>query len=245
MGLQGNLKEMSVADLIQHNCNDNKTARLDIHHAGQEASLFFAAGNVVHASLGKQEGEEVVYQILAWEEGDFSLTQGIQAPRQSIERSWSGLLMEGAKRLDETDANLQNSTIDSINLEEVKPMAQKMDEILQEMGSEMNGFVAGAVCGMDGMNVAQVANAKLNPEAMTAQLTIFLKLASSANNKSGMGEMEDVLLQTEKYFIMNVFLPGDEQHYLMTAVDRKTGSIGNQRLISKVYADRLSKVIPR
>jgi predicted regulator of Ras-like GTPase activity (Roadblock/LC7/MglB family) len=245
MGLQGNLKEMSVADLIQHYCNENKTAQLAIRHAGQEAALYFADGNVVHASLGNQEGEEVVYQILVWEEGDFSLSQGIQAPRQSIERSWSGLLMEGAKRLDESGIEIQTNTLDSNHIEEVKPMTQKMDEILQEMSSEMSGFVAGAVCGMDGMNVAQLASEKLNPEAMTAQLTIFLKLASSANNKSGMGEMEDVLLQTEKFFIMNIFLPGDEQHYLMTVVDRKTGSIGNQRLISKVYADRLSKVIPR
>ena len=244
MGIQGNIRDMSVADLIQHNCSDRKKAKLVIICEDKEAALYFKDGNVVHATLENAEGEEVIYQVLAWEEGTFTLTTNVDAPKISIERSWSGLLMEGARLLDEQKFEPEMVISDKKEKREVK-MAQNMEEVLEEMSTEMNGFMAGAVAGLDGMNIAQISKGKTNPESVTAQLTIFLKLASSSNEKSGMGVMEDLLIQTENVYIMNVYLPGDKQHFLITIADRKTGSLGNMRLISKIYADRLSKVIPR
>jgi predicted regulator of Ras-like GTPase activity (Roadblock/LC7/MglB family) len=245
MSLQGNIKEMSVADLIQHNCIDRKTGKLTIEHLGQQAILYFNNGGVVHAALGGNEGEEVVYQTLAWEEGAFTLTSDEEAPKTSIERSWSGLLMEGAKRLDEQNFDSDLISTNQIGKQEEPGMASKMDEILQDMSNEMNGFEAAAVAGMDGMNIAQFSKSKIDPESVTAQLTIFLKLAGSSGEKTGMGNMEDIIIQTEKYYLMNVFLPGDNQHFLSAIVDRKTGSLGNMRLICKIYAERFSKTIPR
>lgn len=40
MALQGNLHDMTVADLIQHSCQDGKTARIMIEHNGRHAGLF-------------------------------------------------------------------------------------------------------------------------------------------------------------------------------------------------------------
>lgn len=245
MSLQGNIKEMSVADLIQHNCTDRKKGKLSIMHGGKEAILYFDDGKVVHASIGKEEGEEVIYQTLAWEEGAFVLISDEVSPKISIKRSWSGLLMEGAKRLDETNTHEEFVITGQTRNQEEYGMAMKMEEILQEMSTEMNGFEAAAVAGMDGMNIAQLSKSKLDPDSVTAQLTIFLKLAGSANEKAGMGIIEDIVIQTEKYYLMNVFFPGDDQHFLSVVIDRKTGSLGNMRLISKIYADRLSKSIPR
>jgi predicted regulator of Ras-like GTPase activity (Roadblock/LC7/MglB family) len=109
----------------------------------------------------------------------------------------------------------------------------------------MNGFLAGAIAGMDGINIAQISKDKTDLDSVAAQITIFLKLAGTSAAKADMGTFEDILIQTQKVFIMNIFLPGDNQHYLTTIVDRKTGSLGNMRLISKIYAERLSKAIPR
>ncbi len=99
--MQGNLKDMAAADLIQHNCMDGKTARLTIKNQEQEALIYFDAGDVVHAVLGEAEGEEVVYRILSWDEGTFVLDGGEEAPARTINRSCAGLLLEGARRLDE------------------------------------------------------------------------------------------------------------------------------------------------
>jgi hypothetical protein len=51
MGINGNLKDISVADLIQIHCIDQRTARLRIDQKDQAAEIYFHAGQVVHATL--------------------------------------------------------------------------------------------------------------------------------------------------------------------------------------------------
>jgi predicted regulator of Ras-like GTPase activity (Roadblock/LC7/MglB family) len=245
MGLKGNLRDMTVADLIQHQCADRKTAKVTIVNSSRTALIFFKGGEVVHAQLDKNEGEEVVFEILRWEEGTFAVEAAIDPPKVTIDRSWSGLLMEGAKRIDEETHESDKQKSIQAGMQEVKGMATRIDEILQEMSGEMNGFFASSVTGMDGMSIAQLTKGKVDPEIVSAQLAVFLKLASSSSDKAGMGDMEDLLIQTADHFVMNVFLPGDNQHFLTTIVDRKNGSIGNLRMVSKIYAERISKAIPR
>lgn len=245
MGLQGNIHDMSVADLIQQLCNDHKKAQLLIEKGSESASLYFKDGNVVHARLGSDEGEEAVYQLLAWEDGTFTLNNDVEASKVTVERSWSGLLMEGAKRLDEQNLAAKTAAVDPKNTKEVGFMAGKMEELLQEMGGEMNGFIAATVAGMDGISIAQTSGGSVDIDTVVGQLTVFLKLAGSSSEKANMGAFEDILLQTDKEFILVSFLPGDTQHYMATIVDRKNGSLGNMRLIGKVYSERFSKIIPR
>ena len=149
MAMQGNLRDMAVADLVQHNCQDRKTAQLIITHDHDQAVLYFTDGKVAHATLGDMKGEEVVYCILGWEEGRFTLENGIEPPAISIQRSWSNLLMEGARRLDEAKTESAFSTTHT-TLTEVNPMALKLEEALQSLGNEVNGYIASAVVGMDG-----------------------------------------------------------------------------------------------
>ena len=101
MALYGSLKEMSVADLIQHNCQDRKTALLTVERNGKKAQIYFRDGAIVHAALGPVQGEEAVFQALNWDDGKFVLEAGTLAPVVTIQRSWSSILLEGAKRADE------------------------------------------------------------------------------------------------------------------------------------------------
>jgi len=68
---------------------------------GREALLFFADGNIVHAALGEQEGEQVIYELLTWDEGQFELEPDVDAPRRSITASWSAILLDGLERIDQ------------------------------------------------------------------------------------------------------------------------------------------------
>ena len=101
MTVQGNLRDLSLTSLISVTCNDRSQARMRIVHQEREALLFFAEGDVVHAALGEQEGEEVVYELLTWDEGQFELESDVAAPRHSITTSWSALLLEGLNRIDQ------------------------------------------------------------------------------------------------------------------------------------------------
>ncbi len=218
-------------------------ARLTIHRDGASAYLYFQRGNVVHANLGDAEGEGVVYQILAWEEGDFDLETEIKPSAITIRKSWSGLLLEGARRLDESQLGEPQAPIEQNDFREVKSM--ELDNVLKELGEQTEGFIAASVVGMDGINIASYArNKKTDTEAVSAQMTVLLKLVDTAVTKLGSGVIEDDLLTTETSFILMRFLK-DRGFYLGMAADRKTAKLGSMRLNSRIYADRIAKAMPR
>jgi len=103
MSMQGQLRDMGVAELIQHTCQDAKTARLALDSGGKQAVIYFEGGEVVHAAQGELQGEAVIYGVLNWGEGSFTLEPGVEPPARTIHRSYAGLLLEGAKRIDEGD----------------------------------------------------------------------------------------------------------------------------------------------
>jgi predicted regulator of Ras-like GTPase activity (Roadblock/LC7/MglB family) len=243
MGMTGNLTGLAAADLIQLNCVDQKIARLQIKHENQNAEIFFSGGQIVHAVSGAQKGEEVVYQVLGWNEGDFSLDNDIKSSETTIQRSWPSLLLEGARRLDENELTQTLVKIDhEPELKEIK-MAQKFEEILTELAGEVTGFRGSFLVGIDGINLASKFIGDLDPELASAQMAMLLKLVSGSTDKLGAGNLEDNLTTTEKAYILMRFLPG-KQYFLGISAERKSGNLGNMRLMSKLYTERLAKAMP-
>lgn len=130
MAVRGLLRDMGVSDLIQHACQEGRAARLVVEDGGRRAEVYFDGGQVVHAQLGETEGEQAVFAILEWRSGSFTLEPEIQAPKRSIERSYAGLLLEGARRLDEGPVT---SSPSPPGVEEGKGEGGGMDEIAQSL----------------------------------------------------------------------------------------------------------------
>jgi predicted regulator of Ras-like GTPase activity (Roadblock/LC7/MglB family) len=246
--MKGDLRDMGIADLIQHNCQDRKTAQVSIRHSGRQAVLFFEDGTVVHASLDDKAGEEVIYEILKWEEGTFEMENGIMPPAKTINKNWSSLLLEGARRLDE-NASTAPQFVPEDRME-VNTMAPNFESILKEMGGEVTGYIASIIAGMDGINLASHSRStKVDTEAISAQMTMLFKLVDTSTKKLAdiqeqTIEVEDNLLTTEGAYVLMRYLPG-KQYYVGVIADKKTGNLGNLRLISKLYGERLAKVMPR
>jgi CheY-like chemotaxis protein/predicted regulator of Ras-like GTPase activity (Roadblock/LC7/MglB family) len=144
--VHGNLRSMSLPSIVQINCTECNQARLRVRHNGQEGSIFFADGEVVHAAVGSQVGEEAVYALLAWEDGDFDLEMDIPAAQRTISTGWSGLLLEGMRRLDEKTAGL----------EEPPEIEEKgaMDEMMQGLAKafkRIEGVTGAVIAARDGI----------------------------------------------------------------------------------------------
>jgi DNA-binding response OmpR family regulator/predicted regulator of Ras-like GTPase activity (Roadblock/LC7/MglB family) len=145
--VQGNLRSMSLPNIIQVNCAENSQAHLRIRNQGQEASIFFADGNVVHAVLGSQAGEEAVYELLTWEDGDFELEMDVPPPERTINVGWSGLLLEGLRRLDEEAAGMEEleagqreGVVDEMTQELVRALRQ-IDGVVGVVFAARDGIV--------------------------------------------------------------------------------------------------------
>jgi predicted regulator of Ras-like GTPase activity (Roadblock/LC7/MglB family) len=242
MGINGNLKDISFADLVQIHCMDPRDAKMTISHQDQEAKIFFANGQVIHAEMGKNTGDEVIFEVLSWNEGSFEVDNEVDLPVRTINRMWSGLLLEGARRLDEVKKQQKLLDLSNGLLEENK-MTQKFDEILNSLSGEVSGYLSSALVGIDGINIASHTLGGLDPENVSAQITTLFRLVDASVEKLGAGVLEDNLLTTEKSYILMRFLPGKE-YFLAIGASRKEGNLGNLRLMSKMYTDQLSKAMP-
>lgn len=102
MAFQGNLKELPLPDIIQLVSVSGKTGLFALRRAGEsEGQIYLRAGQIVHAAAGELRGEDAVYELAIWPEGEFVFTPGVEAPAATIQKSNTNLLMEAARRIDE------------------------------------------------------------------------------------------------------------------------------------------------
>jgi len=101
MAFQGSLAELHLPDIIQLVSVSGKTGVFHLTEGLQRGEIFLQEGRIVHAELGSLAGEEAVYALATWKQGEFRFDSGERAPRQTIQKSNTSLLMEAARRLDE------------------------------------------------------------------------------------------------------------------------------------------------
>lgn len=101
MAFQGSLKEIHLPDVIQLISVSGKTGAFYLKNGGLEGKIYLKDGRIVHASLEDIEGEEAVYILSTWNDGDFVFTPGEQPAHETITKNNTNLLMEAARRLDE------------------------------------------------------------------------------------------------------------------------------------------------
>ncbi|HET7712712.1 MAG TPA: DUF4388 domain-containing protein [Thermoanaerobaculia bacterium] len=101
MAFQGSLKELPLPDIIQLVSVSGKTGRFLLSRETDRGSIYLKNGAMVHASVADLVGEEAVYALAIWNQGDFHFTPGEEPERQTITKSNTNLLMEAARRLDE------------------------------------------------------------------------------------------------------------------------------------------------
>jgi hypothetical protein len=116
MALVGNLKDLKMASLIQINCMEKNVAKLLVEYRGQYGSLYFANGQIVHAEFGEKIGEEAVFALLHLKEGTFKVEGEIIAPTQTINNSWSNLLLEGMRQIDEATVDVDKHAEETVDL---------------------------------------------------------------------------------------------------------------------------------
>lgn len=102
MAFQGSLKELPLPDIIQLVSVSGKTGMFALRRGGGEAGqIFLRNGQIIHAKASELEGEEAVYELAIWRDGDFVFTPGKDSEVVTIQKSNTNLLMEAARRIDE------------------------------------------------------------------------------------------------------------------------------------------------
>jgi hypothetical protein len=101
MAFQGSLAELHLPDIIQLVSVSGKTGVFHLSDAAHRGNIWLNEGRIVHAETEDLYGEEAVYALAIWRAGEFRFEASTEAPRQTIQKSNTNLLMEAARRLDE------------------------------------------------------------------------------------------------------------------------------------------------
>ncbi len=100
--VRGNLSQMNVIDLMQSLEMGRKSCRLSLTNEGDKCEVFFAEGQVKHATYGSLVGDEAVFKVLRWTGGNFELDFEGKTDKETTQLNTQGLLMEGLRLLDES-----------------------------------------------------------------------------------------------------------------------------------------------
>lgn len=100
--VRGNLSQMNVIDLVQSLEMGRKSCLLSLTNEDDRCDLYFAEGQVTHASYGSLRGDEAVFKVLRWTGGNFQIDFEGKTSEQSTTLNTQGLLMEGLRLLDES-----------------------------------------------------------------------------------------------------------------------------------------------
>ncbi len=98
--LRGNLKSISLVDVIQLLHVNRKSGKLFVSEGRRAGVLYILGGEVVHAETPSAVGESAAFEILEWETGEFEFVVSANKPPTSIHRSVPDLLMESARTSD-------------------------------------------------------------------------------------------------------------------------------------------------
>ncbi len=101
MAFQGSLKELPLPDIIQLVSVSGKTGKFTLSRDTDRGYIYLKNGQMVHAAVGDLVGEEAIYALAIWNQGEFQFNPGDEPPQQTITKSNTNLLMEAARRLDE------------------------------------------------------------------------------------------------------------------------------------------------
>jgi CheY-like chemotaxis protein len=103
--IQGRLEEMSMTDLLQSLEMGQKSCRLIVRKGPERGELYFSGGQCRDAKMGDVEGDDAVYKVILWTEGEFEIDFNALAAnassRTTTTKTTTGLLMEAMRLMDE------------------------------------------------------------------------------------------------------------------------------------------------
>jgi predicted regulator of Ras-like GTPase activity (Roadblock/LC7/MglB family) len=207
MPLEGTLKDMSLPNLVQLQCSEKRRAQITLTRKNLQGSLVVDSGELVHATLGPLTGENAVYELLAWDDGNFKVDDSLaELPVRNVSAPWQSLLLDGLRRSDE------------IKSERIQAFTQASEQL-----SAISTIAAWHLCSIDGQEITQSGSIMSSPAA--SWVANVLQDCTPLGQILGLGELKEIVLSGPKQKI--ILLP--RERYWLAAVTASYAAINAVR----------------
>ncbi len=102
--VEGSLRSFSLTDIFQTLEDGGKTGALRVQMGAAKGTVYFEDGEPVDARAGALVGEEAVYRMLGWADGDYTIKYITELRRaRRIEGTFTDLVVEGLQRHEQVE----------------------------------------------------------------------------------------------------------------------------------------------
>lgn len=101
-GFRGVLRRVGLQDVLQMECLSRNSALLEIATKELRGLIYISEGQIIHAEAGDRSGPEAFNFLMGLTGGEFAQKPYVAPPRRTITDSWEFLLMEAARKRDES-----------------------------------------------------------------------------------------------------------------------------------------------
>ena len=121
----------------------------------------------------------------------------------------------------------------------------KLDDVLLAFRNEVDGFISTDIVSIDdGMSIGGGSVfASFDASVASAEFAAVTKATIRALKSLGNDSLEDILLTTDKSYII-IRLLGPSNYYHGLAINKASGNLGRSRLIMKNYEAKLISSMP-
>ena len=204
-GFSGAVTLVALPDIVQMHALSRFTGALRFSNDDERATLFFVMGEIHDAECGDLRGSEAVYRVLTWRGGGFEAQQGAMPPERTIDLGWQELLIEGCRRLDESESELPDGWAKggraSGLLREETVMANVKDSL--ERLAEVDGYIGACVVDSNsGMMLgSHGGGGTINLEVAAAGNTEVVRAKRKTMQNLGLKDaIEDILITLGKQY---------------------------------------------
>ena len=256
MDIEGSLEAMSLPTLVQFIAQAGDQALIQLERDSRVGRLYLENGRLRHAELQGPDtysliGEEVVYELLNWHKGRFTVKKEVQTPEITIEKGWDFLLMEGLRRIDEGQAEEELEEFEEESLADIladlsEAAAAAIKEIVAAQQKEefdmanLNQTLEG-IMQIDGAIAAAVVDWQSGLTLGTIGSGINIDLAAAGNTnvvRSKMsvmkdlklkGGIEDILITLSEQYHLIRMLESNPNLFIYVALSRSNSNLGLAR----------------
>jgi predicted regulator of Ras-like GTPase activity (Roadblock/LC7/MglB family) len=206
-GFKGAVAGLSLTDVIQLKGHSKYSGAISVEYGDSQGIIYFVNGEIIHAVLGEDSGEQAIYEIIKWPGGTFDIIPEMTSNVCTIHYRTDFLLMEALRRLDEENAGAVSDKSSGPSVTPRRTMS-KIAARLQEIES-----ITYAVL-LDKQG-APIQDSSIEAAALATKGIFLANTGNALGDLMGLGDIKAAAVQTSNY---DLLIYDSKQHYLSIAV---------------------------
>src|SRR4030042_524319 len=97
----GSVSQFKVIDIVRLLSSEGKTGVLNLQRGKEKGEIYMNKGALVHAICKDGVGEDAIFAIFTWGDGNFNFSPNVTSEEKTIEKGTPSLIEEKIKQLEE------------------------------------------------------------------------------------------------------------------------------------------------